>query len=333
MKKQITAFITAALILAGFTGCSTSTEPLSNPSDISGEISDPVSNNSAHDKNNVDSGNLSNTTNSSAESTISSSENINSGANEDPNPSSENHFPESFTGYLGETLYGTDASEQFSRSVMFDNFTYLRWATPVFDNTLKNPDLINWDTYDMPQYDDILRQKQKDPEWFLVKPGDVLENGLVVKSASCGFREANFYDGRKSVIQSKSEVVFENTLTLSGVLYCSPNDDAYITNGDLFFFADSTDTPNIPIINKSNGAGEYDLVRYVFSNAAFVCDGMYFRVGDIDSVSVDLSGIIKRGELCEVRVTLDNISLGHDDDGSIFSGAFADIVSIEKINN
>lgn len=288
----------------------------------------------ACNKNNVDSVSSSSTPISSVESTISSCVDTSSGVTENPNPLPENNFPESFTGYLGETLYGADAAEQINGNVRFDNFTYLRWATPVFDNTLKTPDLINWATYDMPKYDDILRQKQKDPKWFSVKPGDVLENGLVVKSARCSFREANFYDGRKSVIQSKSEVVFENTLTLSGVLYCSPEDDAYITSGDLFFFADSTDNPNIPVINRSNEAGEYDLERYVFSDAAFVCDGMYFRVGDIDHVSVDLSGIINRGELCEVRVTLDNIRLGYNDgSGSFIIGAYADIVSIEKINN
>lgn len=260
-----------------------------------------------------------------------SSQSSTSSAGENSEPLPENNFPESFTGYLGETLHGADASEQFGRNVMFDNFTYLRWATPVFDNTLKNPDLINWDTYDMPQYDDIL--KQKDPKWFSVKPGDVLENGLVVKSASCSFREANFYDGRKFVIQSKSEVVFENTLTLNGVLYCNPEEDMYIGNGELFFFPDSTANSNIPVINRHEKAGEYSLNEYIFSNAAFVCDGIYYRVGDIETIAVDLSGIVKRGEVSEVRVTLDNIKLVEDDTGVVLSGAYADIVSIEKINN
>ncbi len=241
----------------------------------------------------------------------------------------KDNFPESFTGYLGETLHGIDASEQSGRTYYFDGFTYLRWATSVFDNTLKTPDLINWDTYDMPEYNNI--RAQKNPEWFLVKPGDVLENGLVVKSASCGFEKVGFPDGTEGVIQSVSEVTFENTLTLSGVLYCEPEDDLYVTNGDLFFFADSTANSNIPVISEGNKAGEYSLKRYVFSNAAFVCDGMYFRVGELETAAVDLSGIIKRGEICEVRVTLDNIKLSHDD--RAVTGAFADIVSIEKIND
>lgn len=241
----------------------------------------------------------------------------------------KDNFPESFTGYLGETLHGADASEQFGRTYYFDGFTYLRWATPVFDNTLKTPDLINWVTYDMPEYDDI--RAQKNPEWFLAKPGDVLENGLVVKSASCGFEKVGFPDGTEGVIQSVSEVTFKNTLTLSGVLYCEPEDDLYVTNGDLFFFADSTANSNIPVINQSSTSDTYSLEKNVFSNAAFVYDGMYFRVGNIDSVSLDLSGIIKRGEICEVRVVLDNIELRNNE--RTMSGSFADIVSIEKIEN
>lgn len=173
--------------------------------------------------------------------------------------------------------------------------------------------------------------RKKNPEWFLAKPGDVLENGLVVKSASCGFEKVGFPDGTEGVIQSVSEVTFENTLTLSGVLYCEPEDDLYVTNGNLFFFADSTANSNIPVINQGSTSDTYSLEKNVFSNAVFVYDGMYFRVGNIDSVSLDLSGIIKRGEICEVRVVLDKIELRNNE--RTMSGSFADIVSIEKIEN
>ncbi|MDE7230325.1 MAG: hypothetical protein K2N56_07580 [Oscillospiraceae bacterium] len=106
----------------------------------------------------------------------------------------------------------------------------------------------------------------------------------------------------------------------------------YIGNGELFFIPDSTANSNIPVINRREKSGEYSLNKYIFSNAAFVCDGIYYRVDDIDSVSVDLNGIIKRGEASEVRATLDNIKLVNDETGVVLSGAYADIVSIEKIN-
>ena len=330
MKKQITAIITAALILANFTACSTSTDTLGNSSDISDEISGSVSNNSEHGISNTDSDSSSNTPISSAESTFSSSENISSGITEDLNPSSVNNFPESFTGYLGETLHGADASEQFGNVVFFDGFTYLRWMKPIFDSTLKTPDLINWDTYDIAKYDTA--EKRNDPQWFLAKTGDKLENGLVVKSASCGFEEARFTDGTKAILLVESAISFENTLTLTGVLYCEPEDDVYVIPGDLVFFADPTVGPNVPVISQSGKkAGEYSLNKYVAANFAAVFDGKVFNVGNLESAAVDLSGIINEGESCEVRVTLDNIKITTSE--RFMGGAFADIVSIEKINN
>lgn len=297
MKKKIAVLSALAVILCA--GCS---------------------NNNSSDSSNVESSSSSNIETSSADKSSNSSQ------------PPESNFPEEFTGYVGETLYGTDAVEQLGNGRLdFEGFTYVRWATPVFDSTLKTPDLINWDTYEMPKYDDIL--DQKGAKWFVVKPGDVLENGLVVKSASCSFEEFNFADGTSFVSQSASKVVFEedNTLTLTGILYCEPQDDVYVTEGDLYFFADSTDSL-IPHVDYDS----YDpidtipLQKFVCSDAAFIYDGFYFRVGNIDSDEIDLSGIIKKGGVSEVKVTLDNISLNASSYGGVI-GAFGKIVSIEKI--
>lgn len=266
---------------------------------------------------------------SSENSSSISSQNSSSSESKNLNPSVEDNFPESFTGYLGETLHGADASEQFGNSVFFDGFTYLRWVKPIFDSTLKTPDLINWDTYNIAKYDTA--EKRNDPQWFLAKTGDKLENGLVVKSASCGFKKVSFTDGTKAIMLMESVISLENTLTLTGVLYCEPEDDMYVTPGDLFFFADPTVGPNVPVISQSGEkSGEYSLNKYVAANFAVVFDGMILHVGNLESAAVDLSGIIKRGEFCEVRVTLDNIKITASE--RFMGGAFADIVSIEKIN-
>lgn len=54
-----------------------------------------------------------------------------------------------------------------------------------------------------------------------VKSGEVLENGLVVKSAHCSFEENNYIDGTMSIDQSDSEVVFLKLpdINVSFVLY------------------------------------------------------------------------------------------------------------------
>lgn len=318
MKKKIAVLSALAVILCA--GCS---------------------NNNSSDSSNVESSSSSNIETSSADnssstesSIVESNSSIESSSSETENSSQspESNFPEEFTGYVGETLYGADAVEQLGNGRLdFEGFTYVRWATPVFDSTLKTPDLINRDTYEMPKYDDILTQK--DPKWFVVKPGDKLENGLVVKSASCSFEEYTTIDGTSFVSQSASKVVFEedNTLTLTGILYCEPQDDVYVTEGDLYFFADSTNSL-IPHVDYDS----YDpidtipLQKFVCSDAAFIYDGFYFRVGNIDSNEIDLSGIIKKGGVSEVKVTLDNISLNASSYGGVI-GAFGNIVSIEKI--
>ncbi len=265
---------------------------------------------------------------------IESSSSVEASSSEAENSSQhpESKYPEEFTGYVGETLYGADAVKQYEYGRLdFEGFTYVRWAAPFFDNTLKTPDLVNWDTYEMPKYDGILTQK--DPKWFVVKPGDKLENGLVVKSAHCSFQKSTYVDGTTSINQSDSEVVFEekNTLTLTGVLYCTPDIGGYMTEGDLYFCADPTNSL-IPVIDYNhNSKDKYYLQKAFFSNAAFLTDGFYFRVGNIDTDEIDLSGIIKKGGICEVTVTLDNIRLNAGGYGGV-NGAFGNIVSIEKVS-
>lgn len=271
----------------------------------------------------------SSSTSSTASSTYTESLTTSTTSTENSSQPSEDNFPEKFTGYAGETLYGADAVLQMGNRLDFDGFTYVRWATPVFDSTLKTPDLINRDTYEMPKYDDII--KQKDPEWFVVKPGDVLENGLAVKSACTSFEELEI-DGEKIICQTDAMVRFENTLTLTGVLYCQPEDDIYTTAGDLYFFADSTANSRIPVVNYGyEERDEYSLETFVFPEIAFVCDGFYYRIGNINSDGVDFSGIINRGGVCEVKVTLDNIILRSGGYGG-GNGAYGSIVSIEKID-
>lgn len=284
--------------------------------------------NTTKDSENSSGSSSSSSSSSNEESNSSSSEESSSSAEESSSQPEQDNFPESFTGYLGETLYGKDAEEQVDKSLKFDGFTYLRWAIPIFDNTLKNPDLINWDTYEMPKYNEI--KEQKNPGWFLVKPGDTLENGLKVKSACCIFRKCNFIDGTKVIMQTASEVTFENKLELTGILVCSGEPDGYIEKGDLFFFPDTTVNSKIPVICNNDYPDKFILKTCVIENKAFISDGMYFRLGNIDSASVNLDGIISKGGACEVKIVLDNIRLVTGFTKGL-NGSFAKIVSIEKI--
>ena len=263
---------------------------------------------------------------SSSSAEKSSSESSSSSEESSSNPA-PNNFPESFTGFLGETIYTADASEKYDYMLRYNSFAYLRWATPVFDNNLKTPDLFNLDTFECPKYDGKLTQKN--PEWFVIKPGDVLENGLKVKSTITTFEQWGTESGGKTVGQSEMNITFEGELTVTGVLVCAGKDDVYVTPGDLFFFADTTKDVKIPLVPINDTADEFSLKKFVFDDFAFVTDGMWFRVGDLESVSVDLDGIIKRGQAVNVKVTLEEIRVASGYTSS--STNHAKIKSIELI--
>lgn len=122
----------------------------------------------------------------------------------------------------------------------------------------------------------------------MVKPGDVLENGLVVKSASCIFKGDVTTDGTKHTILPRTSVEFENTLTLTGILYCQAENIGYKEEGELFFFADSTENSQIPVIDYDFSSGTDYYLRKWFdpdSRLALMYDGSRFKVGSLDDVS------------------------------------------------
>ncbi len=273
----------------------------------------------------------SSTTESGTSSTESSTSSMESSATSYDNAiyPDKDYVPESFEGYAGETLYKKDASDLTSATASFNGFTYLRWATPVFENTLDNPKLIDPDTGKMSEYLD--NPERPDPEWFVVKTGDKLENGLVVKSAECIY---NFhtYEGELLSEVEYTAVEFENQLTLTGLLCCNSEDEAYTAKGDLLFLPDTVANKNVPYVHSGHDARDsYRLWSSCYGDIYFVFDGMEYKVGNINDSAVDYSGIIDNGGICKVKVTLDNISLAHSFFGGR-SGAFADIVSVEKIS-
>ncbi len=171
---------------------------------------------------------------------------------------------------------------------------------------------------------------EKKPEWFVVKPGDTLENGLVVKSAKCAFEKCFFLgETEPCILQTQSWVTFENQMTMKGVLYCTSDNEEYFGGGALLFYPDPALNSAIPVICYGNKPEAFDISKATFSNASFLSDNTRFQLGTLDSAAVDLSKVIDKGGICEVSVTLGNIRIQNENSSSC--GAFADIVSIEKI--
>lgn len=120
---------------------------------------------------------------------------------------------------------GVEGSGDYVYAVTYD-FAYMRKVQPVFVNTLDDPSAFDWDNMEF-------KSMPETPEhlgWFKIKAGDVLDNGLTVKSASLSLGH-----GMDSLVYYTS-AEFDGELTLEGVLYCYPEDDYNISKGDVIFF-------------------------------------------------------------------------------------------------
>lgn len=243
-------------------------------------------------------------------------------------------FPlDSFVGYDGNTVGKTEAiaAEKINDDVVYltFDFAYMRYATPIWENTAENPNLVNWDTLEFNTDTSVVLEN---PEYFKVKAGDVLENGLTVENAESVFYTMNECDEDgnlvKTAMQLKNEIELSGELTLDGILHCVSGDSDYIdADGDLLFFADTSKCSNIPVPSTANS--DIDMITRsvdIAGQFALICDGYRFYLGNINTTTTDLSGIIKQGEYISATVTLDNIRIVFSDGaGKIVN---ADIVSV-----
>lgn len=220
-------------------------------------------------------------------------------------------FPlDTFIGFDGKEVKKTDAvgamqGEDGQITYLTYDFAYLRYAKPVWKNTLLNTDVIDWETY---EFNDNTEQSISNPNYFSVKKGDVLDNGLSVKKATTVFYPQNVESGLE-IWQSRSTVNFEGQLTLSGIMHCVSGDSDYIDmDGDLFFYADPSDGKLItPSAENPKTASLVSIVDPE-TKFALLCDGQRFCLGNINEGNViDLSEVIDSGEYRNATVTLENV--------------------------
>ncbi len=307
--KKITSVLISLAVIMSLTACSTE-KPLTNTTSTSGNSS------------------------SSASSSIKTTPDTSSSTDTTPSNSSSpvqqvSHWEEDLIGADGEPLPLSDAVIEHSGAgdeyVMF-NYSIIEYAPPIYDDTFKNPDLINWETNEFASHD-----YNYTPVRERVKAGDVLDNGLKVKEARHILEY--FID---DWVDYTGWVYFDGELTLNGALYCVPEDDYIDYEGDLYFFPDTTNFSHFPdwISFISDGEKEYDVPERVYPDAGLAVVGTSaYRLGNISELGRD--DIIEKGKAAEVTVTIKNIRIvtqGPNSGGGAF-GCFGEIVSIEKINN
>lgn len=216
--------------------------------------------------------------------------------------------PDGSTVNKSEAVYAAPLDDGSTYAIGFD-FSYMRYAKPLFDNTFENPGLIDWDTL---EFDTDIGFMIEDTDYFKVKAGDTLENGLTVESAQ-------YWISRNGELFS-SDIVLDGELTLKGVLHCIAEVPDYIDNqGDLLFFADTTENDFVPM-----PVSPVDLtLKWTDTTDGFaaVFDGIIMRFGNIKDTSIDLTDTFRNGSYVEAEITMKNIRVMYRENGGGFVNA------------
>jgi len=237
-----------------------------------------------------------------------------------------------FIGADGQPVTLSEATVDEMGRVTFD-YSFIKYAPQIYDDSFKNPDLINWETLEFAPCNDTYTPTVK-----RLKAGDVLENGLKVTQAVRTLEYGTYIDD--ATLETRSEwidyggvVSFDGELTLSGALYCVPEDGYMTFEGELYFFPDTTSFSQMPVGCDFAQAEneEYTVSESVFPDAKLaVRGGSMYHLGNISETDCD--GIIEKGKAAEVTVTIKNIRISSSSgNNGGRGGAFAKIVSIKEL--
>ena len=117
------------------------------------------------------------------------------------------------------------------------DFAFIRYAEPIFMNTLDDPDLVDLNTFEINGY----TRREIEPKWIKVKAGDILENGMKIASARSICRVDTDESGNTTAELGYSKIITEGDITYDGILEYYNGSEAY-GYGDysLRFFPDSS---------------------------------------------------------------------------------------------
>lgn len=221
------------------------------------------------------------------------------------------------------------------------NLSYITYGIPCYADTLDGSWKTEGDYSTI--YDWISDRRDKaeknfaNSEFIMVKPGDKLENGLVVKSAKLVYY-ALTPEEEKELKESGAQfggiasdlIEFDGTLTLEGMLFRYTADPDYFEiPNDVFFYPNTTKNKFVPMWNNDISDVSFD------SDIGMVSVGSYF-LGNPDKDGVNMNLVdeaLGEANYAYVKITLENFRIGGDllDNGGSRPQR-ADIVNIERID-
>lgn len=205
----------------------------------------------------------------------------------------------------GEILKKADAVDvaaegDLVRAVIYDH-AYMRKVQPFFVNTFDDPNAFDWDNMEFKSMSEVLENVPEDLGWFKIKAGDVLDNGLKVKSASISLGQ-----GMDGMVYGTS-AEFEGELTLEGILYCYPEDDYNIAKGAVIFFPDAVKHPDF-VVPYDDLDGEPNMMVMPDSRFAMLHSGEEIYIGLESELPNGISEMFAHEDTVKATVTLTDLN-------------------------
>lgn len=290
MKKQLTAILAMAFLLSTFTGCNTA------PTSSDSEISDSQPEASSSSK--------------KIYSTSSLTDSFSLPPKVESEPKSEPDIPEMY--FPDGTLVDSTGGRYDEYGDLTFDFAFVRYALPIYYSSSDDPYVYYWNAPPITENssNDLLTTEVK-KEYFRVKVGDKLSNGLTVKSA--------YYQPGKYPYNDQYYVKYDGELTLKGTLILSDEEGIFdldgtlisSTKGKIYFIPFAEESSNYIISNKMGNFSNDSLDNCFFrcSNPRFVSfsDIGYIYMGLVDEYSEEIKDIFKNGNCIEAVVTLNDL--------------------------
>ncbi len=218
----------------------------------------------------------------------------------------------SFTAPDGDTLKAEQAAsvsvdeESGAYMLTYPN-GYMGYAQSVYSDTDANSSLYD---FEKGQFDGQAvkegNSKLEKQEYFDLKQGQVLENGLRVSEAYCVI-SAWEKGGKTEYEISDSTVSLTGEITLEGILYCRRKENEGVEPyNEVLFYPDPQYSDLIP---SPFFSGEPSLitVKDGRSDFAFITSAFPFKLGNIGDIKIDTSSYFAKSDCVRAKVKISNI--------------------------
>ena len=224
---------------------------------------------------------------------------------------------DSFTAPDGTEVKLTDAVSAVDNLALYFDFAYIRYAEPLYKDTVSNPEIYDFEKY---EFTEDLQELEQKP--FKAVKGDVLDNGMKVVNAYYALLHGD------TMHPLENGVELEGECTLEGVLFHVAEDDYMLFKDEVLFYPNPT-TGTVPTTYNPYFAFALSMVD-LDSEFAFISDGGSINLGNMNDIDVDVSKLFEDSSYVKVKVTLDGMHIRYSE--NFGSQCWSRLKSAEKLD-